>query len=381
MLRTSTILFSFILLLFGSVFAVDQSGDLTVEGVGLGANEAEAIMAAKRNAVEKGIGMVLISQTEVENFMVKRDKVVTKTLGAVKKYDILSKTRASDNVLEIRISAIISKTMMHSDLAAFHILLESMDKPKVMIIINENNIGNEEPTNMAAENAATDFLKSPYDFDIIDRNVTSIIRSNRQKMANLAGNAAEAASIGAGAGAEVIITGSAISRVAENLSYNLGGMKSVQADVTLKAINCATGRVIASGTGHAAKVHISPNTAGTNAIASASKKAVKGLLNKIIEDWNKQINNGVPLMVSVKGVPTFRIKKAAVQSLQRIPGIASVNERGWNSQSGLLEVDVQYKGNADGFCSKSDGFKLSSGGSFAVTGQNGTRISLTVQAN
>lgn len=381
MIKVSTTFFTLLLLYSTAVFAVDQSGDLTVEGVGLGANEAEAIMAAKRNAVEKGIGMVLISQTEVENFMVKRDLIISKTLGAVKKYDILSKKKASDNILEIKISAVISKTVMHSDLAAFHILLESMDKPKVMVIIKENNIGNEEPTNMSAENAAIDFLKSPYDFEVVDLNVVKTIRSNQQKMALLAGDAASAASIGTKAGAEVIITGTAVSRIAENLSYNLGGMKSVQADVTLRAINCATGRIIASGSGHAAKVHISPNTAGINAIKSASKKSIKSLLNKIIADWNKQINNGISLMVSIKGVPTFRIKKAAVQSLKQIPGIVSVNERGWNNQSGLLEADIQYKGNANGFCSKSDGFKLPSGGSFAVTGQNGTRISLTVQAH
>lgn len=380
MFKTSLVLLTLFLFFSNSLYAVDQSGDLTVEGVGLGANEAEAIMAAKRNAVEKGIGMVLISQTEIENFMVKRDKVVTKTLGSVKKYDILSKTRESDNLLKIRINAVISKSMMHSDLAAFHILLESMDKPKVMVIIKENNVGNEEPTNMSAENAAIDFLKSPYDFEVVDPTVTKTVRANRQKMEQLSGDAAAAASIGIGAGAEVIITGTAVSRVAENLSYNLGGMKSVQADVTIRAINCATGRIIASGSGHAAKVHISPNTAGTNAIASASKKAIKGLLNKIIEDWNKQINNGIPLMVSIKGVPNFRIKKATVQSLKQVSGVVSVNERGWNSQSGLLEADIQYKGNSDGFCSKSDGFKLSTGGSFAVTGQNGTRISLTVQS-
>ena len=365
-----------------TVFSQDeQSGDIVIEGLGLGSNEAEALMAAKRDAVEKGIGTVLVSQTEIENFMLKRDMVITKTLGSVKKYDVLSKTKAPDGVFEIKIKATISQTAMHQDLAAFHILLESMEKPKVMVVIKENNVGNLEPINCAAETALIDFLKSPYDFEIVDPSVVASIRSSEEKMASLSGDAASAASIGSTYGAEVIITGNAVSRVAENISVNLGGMKSVQADVTLRAINCTTGRIIASGDAHGAKVHISPNTAGTMAIKTASQKAGKNLLDAIIEDWNKQINNGIPLIISIKGVANFRLKNATVQTLKSIPGVVSVHERGWNSTSNMLQVDIQYKGNANGFCTKCDGYKMvSSGGSFAITGQNGTRISLIVQA-
>jgi len=38
------------------------------EGSGEGANAEEALIAAKRNAIEKGIGTILLSQTEIENF-------------------------------------------------------------------------------------------------------------------------------------------------------------------------------------------------------------------------------------------------------------------------------------------------------------------------
>jgi hypothetical protein len=242
-----------------------QNEDVVAEGNGLGSNESEALMAAKRDAVEKGIGMVLLSQTEIENFQLKRDMVVTKTIGSVKNYEVLSKSKTTDGLFEIKIRATLSRSTMRSDLASFQILLESMDKPKVMVVIKENNIGNTEPSNKAAENALIKTLKSPYDFELVDPSTVEQIKSSQQKMAELAGDAAGAAAIGAASGAEVIITGDAISRVAEEISQNLGGMKSVQADVTLRAINCTNGRIIASGDGHGAKVHISPNTAGTMA--------------------------------------------------------------------------------------------------------------------
>lgn len=354
--------------------------EITAEGTGLGVNESEALMNAKRDAVEKGIGMVLVSQTEIENFMLKRDQVITKTLGAVKSYEKISQAKTPDGLYEIKIKAVLARSTMHDDLAAFHILLETMDKPKVMIVVEENNVGNEEPTNKSAETAIIRFLKSPYDFEIVDPSVSASIRSSDQQMAKMRGDAAGAAAIGASNGAEVIITGNAVSRVAEGVSESLGGMKSVQADITLRAINCATGRIVAAADGHGAKVHISPNTAGTNAIKQAAEKASKSLLDAIIEDWNKQINNGIPLSVSVNGVTTFRDKNAIVQTLESVPGVAAVRERGWNAESGLLQADIQYRGNTNGFCTKVDNYKLrQGGGSFLVQGVKGTKVSLMVQ--
>jgi hypothetical protein len=362
------------------IIAQEQQQDVIAEGVGLGANQSEALMNAKRDAVEKGIGMVLLSQTEIENFMLKRDQVITKTMGSVKSYDKLSETQTQDNLYEIKIKAVLSRVSMHEDLAAFHILLETMDKPRVMVIVEEKNCGDVNPDNKSAENAIIAFLKSPYDFELVDPSVVESIRGSQEKMAKLRGDDAAAAAIGATYGAEVIIKGGAEATVAEGMTQNLGGMKSVQADVALRAINCTSGRIIASGSGHGAKVHVSPTTAGVNAIKAASEKAVKSLLDAVIEDWNKQVNNGISLSVSVKGVTSFRDKNAVLQSLQAISGVAAVRERAWSGESGLLETDITYKGNSGGFCTKADGFKLSQGGgSFLVGGVTGTRVSLAVQ--
>jgi len=194
--------------------------DVVAEGQGIGANKQEALMAAKRDAIEKGIGMILLSQTEVENFMVKRDQIVTKTLGAVKSYDVLKEGTAADGSYEMRIKAVLSRQTMRDDLAAFQILIESMDKPRIMVIINENNVGNNEPSNAATETAIIKFLRDPYEFEIVDPNISADIKKSQQKLAALDGDAKAAAAIGAQYGAEVILTGSAVSREATGMSAN-----------------------------------------------------------------------------------------------------------------------------------------------------------------
>jgi hypothetical protein len=358
-----------------------EEENIIAEGTGDGANASEALMAAKRNAVEKGIGTILLSQTEIENFQVKRDQIITKTIGAVKSFEKISEGKSEDGLYQVKIKAVISRSAMREDLAAFQILIESMNKPRTMVVIDENNIGNMEPTNSAGETTILQFLKDPYEFDLIDPKASAAIRASQEKMATIAGDAAAAAQIGAQNGAEVIITGSAISREAKTLAQSLGGMVSVQADVTLRAINCTSGAIMGTAQAHAAKVHISPNTAGTQAISAASQKAMAQLLDVMIKEWQNQLNNGASLSITIAGVNTFRMKNDLVQTLGAVSGVAAVRERNWDMQSKLLMVDIQYKGNANGFCTRIDGYKLKSGtGSVAVSGVNGQRVSLVVQA-
>lgn len=360
--------------------ALVQGDDIIAEGFGEGANESEALTAAKRDAIEKGIGTILLSQTEIENFMLKRDQIITKTIGSVKSYDVLSKS-SNNGMNQIKIKAVLLKTAMRSDLASFHILIESMDKPRTMVVIPENNIGNEEPSNQSAENAVIKFLKDPYEFDLVDAQTVQSVRSSQKELATLAGNAAAAAKLGTQNGAEVIITGSAVAREAKGVSQSLGGMVSVQATVSLRAINCATGRIIASAESQAAKVHISPATAGNQAIAKAAEKATAQLLEAIIKDWTNQQNNGITLSVTIAEVSSFRFKKTIIATLQSMSNVGSVRERNWDDASKLLELDVQYKGNAQGFCDRIDGYKCKDGsGSISVSGQNSNRVALKAQA-
>lgn len=366
---------------FLAAISAQQNTDISAEGSGMGANNAEALINAKRDAIEKGIGQILLSRTEIENFMVQRDQIVTKTIGAVRSYEVLSEGPTPDGLYQMKIRATLSARAMREDLAAFHILIESMNKPRVMVVIAENNIGNEDPTNSASETAIIKFLRTPYEFDVVDQKVIATLRASEQKMASLAGNTAQAATIGSQYGAEVIIIGTAVSREANGMSGSLGGMVSVQADVSLKAINCSNGRVIGTAAAHGAKVHISPNTAGSNAITQASERASKELLDVIITEWQNQQNNGVTLSISIKGVNSFRLKNSILSTLSALGTIATVRERAWNAQSELLEVDVQYKGNVEGFCTKLDGLKLKSGsGSLSVIGVNGASVTLQTQS-
>ncbi len=67
-----------------------------------------------------------------------------------------------------------------------------------------------------------------------------------------------------------------------------GGMKSVQADLTARAVRIDTGQVIATATTHAAAVHISEIAAGTDALKKAANQAADEMIEKILAVYAKE---------------------------------------------------------------------------------------------
>jgi hypothetical protein len=359
----------------------EKPADITVEIEGIGRNSGEAMLNAKRAAVEKGIGTVIQSETEIKNFMVNKDVVLTRTSGAVKSVTTLAESTGPDGAVTVKIRAVVSSQQIRDDLMALRILLESMEKPRVMVLVRESNMNDSGASGAIAETEIIKFLTDK-GFSLVDQGAADQLRKQEQAQQALDGNAAAAAAIGAKAGAEMIITGVASSRLAEELSKNLGGMKSCQADVSLKVINCANAAIVTAATDHAAAVQVSPTSGGAKAIGAATQKLLgKQLLEKIVASWQDAVNNGMPLRVTVSDVQSFKSSKAVMDGLvAATSSVVKVTKRDWNQSTGLLELEVLYKGNCEGFCETIDGKKLSDGAALQVTGSTSGNARLKVAA-
>ncbi|MEJ2200468.1 MAG: hypothetical protein P8X63_05585 [Desulfuromonadaceae bacterium] len=185
-------LFAFFLLFPPTTFASQSpTGDISVDSEGYGQTKEEALLLAKREAVEKGIGTVLVSQTEVKNFMLQKDVVITQTFGAVRRYQVKQEEQLSDGTWHLRITAVVSLDSIRADLAALKILLESMDKPRMMVLIQEAE-------GHYAESAVVDYLRGK-GFDLVDPAQTAALMSKDDQLIERAiqGDPVAAAKIGA----------------------------------------------------------------------------------------------------------------------------------------------------------------------------------------
>ncbi|MEE8552277.1 MAG: hypothetical protein V3S72_03165 [Desulfobacterales bacterium] len=359
-------LISVVLILASPLYAIPPEGDITVETEGFGVSNKEALLQAKRTAVEEGIGVVLISQTEVENFHVQRDSILSQTIGSVKKYKILQEKKQADGNYYVKIEAVVSLASIKSDLAALKILLESMDKPRMMVVIKEEG-GN------SAETAIVDYLTGK-EFQLVDASVVAALMHKEQQLIKraTAGDPVAAAQIGATNGAEYVLVGKVAKGLMKSALLGDTGMKSGQANITAKVVNCSTAMIVASKSATSGAVHVSEEVAMAKAAEKAATKLMdRSLFEKIVSSFQGMINNGISLEVTVNNVSNFKMQKAVRKVLAKISNVVSVSKRSFGG--GKLQLSVQYKGNADSFSETIDG-KAVQGKRFSVTDIVGSKV-------
>ena len=352
-----------------NVYGSGPDGDVTIEADGYGSSRDAALLAAKREAVSNGIGMVLISETEVENFTLKKDLVLTRTIGAVRSIKILEEGRDGAS-FHLRISAVVSMATIKDDLGALKILLESMDKPRMMVLIREEDSN-------AAETAILDFL-SQKEFELVDAAAVAALLDKDEALIRKAteGDPTAAAQLGAANGAEFVIVGKVVKSSAANKLLAEAGLLSGQASITARVVNCSNAAIIASKSARGAAAHIDLRIAQENASDQAARKLMdRELFEKIVSSFQDMVNNGMTLEVTVDNVGDYRTQKA-VQEFIGKADVSSVSKRGFGG--GKLQLAVVFRGSADAFADLMDGKKVL-GRTMAVTGIAGSRVSISLR--
>ncbi len=101
-------------------------------------SKEEALEAAFRDAVQQVSGVALSSETEVQNFSLVRDEILTKTKGFVKSYEIISEKR-TDNVYEVALRATTSPQAFVDEVgASLSSLYERVGRPRMLMAIQSN---------------------------------------------------------------------------------------------------------------------------------------------------------------------------------------------------------------------------------------------------
>jgi len=371
-LRFILLLLTFGVLLTGPVWAgmAPLEGDVTVEAESYGSSPEDALLKAKREAVSTGIGTVLISQTEVKNFILQKDLVLTRTVGAVKSYRVLKDGKEGDTFY-VKISAVVSMASIRQDLAALKILLESMDKPRMMVLIQE------EGGSKIAETAIIDYLTTK-EFELVDAAAVAALMKKDEAMIKKAteGDPVTAAKLGAANGAEYVLVGKVTKSISKNQMLSDSGITSGQASITAKVVNASNARIIASKSAAAVAAHISEESAKEEASDKAARKLMdQELFEKIVASFQDTVNNGTTLDVFIENVVDFQAQKAVTAVISGLE-VVSVSKRAFGE--GKLELSVVFKGNADTFAEAVDG-KGIKGKKLAVINVTGSKVLITLR--
>jgi hypothetical protein len=364
-----------------------ETRTVTAEGVAVIQGNARdlardaALEDAQKRAVEQAIGILIDSQTQVENYQLISDKILSQTKGYITRYNVASEG-VDSGLLRVRINAEVSLGKLTDDLSGIGILLGQMHKPRTMILIAEQNIGHEwyawwwghhgQQTDMGVvENTFMDVFTQK-GFEFIDHAAAAqeIKVTSAYRIQDL--SAVQAKTLGNQADAEVVIVGKALAKLYGDIG---GGMKSVQADLSAKAIRTDTGQVIAAVTTHGAAVHITPETAGIDALRKASQTAADQMLEKILAVYSREAGSTRSVNITITGLTKTQFVKFKDMLRNQVRGIKDLHERGFSGTTAKLSVDSKMSAQA-----LSDELLLKDFGAFGVevTGSTANSLELTV---
>ncbi|MDZ7377199.1 MAG: hypothetical protein ONB13_11350 [candidate division KSB1 bacterium] len=120
---------------------VIAKGVATVFGEDKGLARDQAINDALRKAVEQTLGTFVQASTLVQNSMVIEDNILAWSDGYVRSHRIVSEGMADASTYEVTIEAVVELANLRNDWESLQNLLNRMGNPRMMFMIEEQNIG------------------------------------------------------------------------------------------------------------------------------------------------------------------------------------------------------------------------------------------------
>ncbi|MHB8881794.1 MAG: flagellar assembly protein T N-terminal domain-containing protein [Thermodesulfovibrionales bacterium] len=305
----------------------------------------KAVDDALRKAVEQAVGTMVSSDTMTESYKVIHDKILARTSGYVERYKILSEGPERD-LYRVRVQAEIGKADLTSDLSALGLLHVMVEKPKVMVIMDEKIGGlygttGSESVGQAESTIIEKLLNAG--FNVVDADTVRANISRDKALRILEGDNKAAAAEGLKYGAQVVITGKAFSK---NAGGRIRGtnMQSIQATLQARVVRTDTGKVIASKSAQAAQAHIDEMQGGALAIKEASEQLSSELIDMIVKQWSGEVyGRSQEITVMISGLVSYRHLAAVKKILEKeTQGVKAVHQRSFTG--GIAELAIDYGG-------------------------------------
>jgi len=127
-------------------------------------------------------------------------------------------------------------------------------------------------------------------------------------------------------------------------------------------------------TTHAAAVHISDTTAGTDALRKAANEAADELIGKILALYAKETGGTRPVNITITGLNKTQFVKFKDVLRNQVRGITDLHERSFNGTTARISVDSKLSAQT-----LSDDLLLRDFGTFAVEVVGSTANSLELK--
>jgi hypothetical protein len=296
----------------------------------------KAIENALRSVIEKTVGVMISSTTEVENFEVKLDQILSESQGFINSYKVVGENREG-NILKVMVEADVGMGKLKDRMNAIQMVMTRKTMPRVVVIF-----GKASQADMIAESVMSRYFMSKgftvIDADTVKKNVT------HERLQAMATDEKEIKRLGHRYGAEIVVLGS-IEFSHKSMKVDNIEMVFNKALGSVKAVNVDTGVVIATdsdtrsapGMGEAEK----------RIIEEMGLKMSENVMNQIMERWSSELANAVTVTVVASGLRSYHELAMFKEAVARqVRGIKNMYQRSY--ANGRVELDVNIRGNTQG---------------------------------
>ena len=240
--------------------------------LGRAAAEERALAQAFRMAVEQVAGVIIESETLVQNFALVDDQILTRTEGYVTDYNVLF-DREEDGLLVLQVEVWVAPGRLEDDLRSLGILLRRANYPTVSV---------------------------------------EVFASSEDELPPDAGIRYEtaAASVLTGRGLEVVTPGRSglepTVRIEGTIEIsdqgNAAGLRSAAASGSFQAVEVMTGRALAATSARANGAGVSDAAARDQAVDRLFDNGLDELLGELVDAWSDRVNNRDQVIVTIRGI-------------------------------------------------------------------------------
>jgi hypothetical protein len=347
----TSFIFLFLLLIYQGfclqeVKRIETEGLASIKEGDVAAARDQAIEDALRRAVEQTVGTIVESETVVQNYALLSDRIYTKSDGYVTRYEILEEDQ-QEKLYRVKALVDVGVDKLKDDLSAIGLLIRRMKKPRVMVMITDENIQGQSifdryvASISQSEGIMIRKLREK-GFMVVDAAQVKQNLDRDEAVRAFSGDNQIASLLGNQAGAEVVIVGQAIAAPGGRVGNS--NLISHHATITVRAIKTGSAEVIAQADAEGAAVHVTPLIGAQNAIKQSAEELADIIIEQILEKWASEATSIRSISLLVVNIQEDQLTKLKIALENNVRGVERVYTRSFNADTAQLEIEFKGDG-------------------------------------
>lgn len=312
----------------------DSDGWTEADGVGqiidnqVALARDEAIVDAKKRAVEQELGSIVRSQSKVIDGEFDSSRLTSRSDGFIEDYRVIDE-KSDAPLYRVKIRAKVNRVSLEKAISE---IVADQGYPRIMLIA-----GDEAASSAARSIFESELGKKGYLF--VDEATTKGILSRSGKLSLEAGSSVLRTASGE-AGAEVVMLLELSQEEKEIKAVNTN-MKSYQSVLQVRAVDAYSAQVLASHTQSAAKAHISAEQGKAESARAAAKMSIEPVSTQILQKWKKGTTKEVRL--TIEGLD-YAGGREFIDFVSGLRGVEQVNRVSQNESTLVVRVMGEKNG-------------------------------------